>query len=358
MAAQPVRVVVWATGWIGRIAIEAINRRPGLELVGAWVHSADKAGRDAGDVAGIGPIGVATVATRDEVLALSPDCVCYCGPDATIAPHTFDDYEAFLGAGIDVVTVSTPGLVAPEAYADGVVDRLRTAALDGGASLYASGIEPGFAGDHLPLTLLTMSDTVRSVRTTEYFSYADYGVTFMMFDVFGFGRPLDHEPIMAMPGIQAGTWAPPVRMVASVLGVELDRIDETYEREVTDVALDVAAGHIPAGTVGAVRMQTIGVVDDRPAIVIEHVNRMADHLAREWWPADVRDGTYRIDIDGTPSLRNDLTLGTADTASEQGMWATAMRIVNAIEPLHVAAPGLHSSMTLPLTVPASPFRPF
>lgn len=55
-AASPKRVVVWSTGGIGAIAIRAVHRRP--ELVGVWVHSPDKVGRDAGVLAGIERIGV------------------------------------------------------------------------------------------------------------------------------------------------------------------------------------------------------------------------------------------------------------------------------------------------------------
>ncbi|MGZ5393189.1 MAG: dihydrodipicolinate reductase, partial [Mycobacterium sp.] len=40
--------VVWSTGGVGSIAIDAIAGRPDLDLVGVWVHSADKVGQDAG----------------------------------------------------------------------------------------------------------------------------------------------------------------------------------------------------------------------------------------------------------------------------------------------------------------------
>ena len=77
----------------------------------------------------------------------------------------------------------------------------------------------------------------------------------------------------------------------------------------------MAAGTIEAGTVGAVRFETIGVVDGRDAIVIEHVNRMAPDLAPEW-PTAERDGTYRIAIEGDPDLQCELTVGaTPETAS-------------------------------------------
>ena len=127
------------------------------------------------------------------------------------------------------------------------VDRLEAACREGGASLYASGIEPGFAGDQLVLTLATLSNKIRSVRTQEIFSYDDYPVAFTMFEVFGFGKPLEHRCIMEIPGIQTSAWGPPVQMVADQLGVELDEIRETYEKRVTDRTLEVAAGVIEAG---------------------------------------------------------------------------------------------------------------
>ena len=45
------RVIQWATGNLGRAAIEGIVSHPDLELVGVWVHSAEKAGKDAGELA-------------------------------------------------------------------------------------------------------------------------------------------------------------------------------------------------------------------------------------------------------------------------------------------------------------------
>ena len=98
---------------------------------------------------------------------------------------------------------------------------------------------------------------------------------------------------------------------------------------VTDTRLEVAAGVIEPGTVGAVRFETIGVVDGRDAIVIEHVNRMAPDLAPEW-PTSERDGTDRIVGEGEPGLECELRLGGPDNFSEQGMLATAIRVVNAI----------------------------
>jgi hypothetical protein len=159
---------------------------------------------------------------------------------------------------------------------------------------------------------------------------------------------------MELPGVQSSAWAPPVRMVADHLGAELDEIRETYDKRVTDRTLQVAAGTIEAGTVGAVRFETIGVVEGRDAIVIEHVNRMAPHLAPDWPQPDV-DGTYRIRFEGDPELACDLRLGAPGDASAAGMVATTMRVVNAIPHVCTAAPGIVTATDLPLTLPLDPF---
>ncbi len=348
------RVVGWSTGGVGRLAIRAIARRPDLDLVGVWVHSAEKDGVDAGTLAGMDPIGVAATTDADALLALAPDCVCYSASGEAMDAAAVPEMARMLEAGVNVVTVSTPGLVHPAGYQPEWRAQLEAAATKGNATLYASGIEPGFAGDQLPLTLMTMSDTVRSVRIQEIFRYDGYPVTFVMFDVFGFGKPMEYQAIMSMPGVQSGSWGPPVRMIADRLGVELDEIRETYEKVVTPRTLEVAAGTIEAGTVGAVRFETIGVVDGRDAIVIEHINRMAGDLAPEW-PTASRDGTYRIMVEGNPDLTCELTVGQPETASDDGMVATTMRLVNAIPYVCDAPAGLTSSLELPLTTPKHVF---
>ena len=252
------------------------------------------------------------------------------------------------------MTVSSAGLVYPAAYDPETVRRLTDACNAGGASIYASGIEPGFAGDQFVLTMLTMARKVESVRVQEHFTYAGYPVEFVMREVFGFGHPLSHVPLMSTNGAQVGTWGPPVKMIAAAMGVELDEIRETYDRALTPRRLEVACGVIEEGTVGAVRFETIGVIDGRDAIVIEHINRMALDIAPEWPTAD-RDGTYAIRIDGDPSMQCDFTVGTPETFSPDGMLATTMRLVNAIPAVCAAPPGPVSSLDLPLTLPVGAF---
>ena len=113
---RPLRTVVWSTGGVGSIAVHAVRRRPDLELVGVWVHSEDKIGKDAGELAGGDPIGVYATNDGDALITLRPDCVVYAasGPerDAAAVP----DYVKLLSAGINVVSTSSTGLVHPRSY--------------------------------------------------------------------------------------------------------------------------------------------------------------------------------------------------------------------------------------------------
>ena len=112
------RVVVWGTGWIGSISVRSVHARPDLELVGVWVHSPDKVGQDAGALAGIGEIGLTATDDVDALLALEPDCVVYAASGPDLDAVAVPDYLRMLAAGVNVVTVSSAGLVYPPGYGD------------------------------------------------------------------------------------------------------------------------------------------------------------------------------------------------------------------------------------------------
>lgn len=71
------RVIQWATGSVGVAAIKGVLQHPELELVGCWVHSAAKSGKDVGEIIGSPPLGVIATNSIDDVLALDADAVIY-----------------------------------------------------------------------------------------------------------------------------------------------------------------------------------------------------------------------------------------------------------------------------------------
>ncbi len=351
------RVVVWSTGGVGSIAIDAVRRRPDLELVGVWVHSPDKVGKDAGELAGIEPLGVTATHDADALIALAPDAVVYAasGPDRDGA--AVPDYLRLLEAGINVVSTSSTSLVHPPSYfAPDWRDQLEAAAKAGGVSFYASGIFPGFASDQLALLMTTQSKNIRTITAREVALNDHYPVADVMMDGMGFGRPLDFEPMLKTPGFIEMAWKAPICLIADGLGVEVERINGSLDRELTDRDIEVAFGTIKAGTCGAVRTRAAGVVNGREAIVIEHIIRMARDVAPEW-PISDCDATYRVDIEGDPDVHCVMTLGAAEGhgAGRAAMAATAMRVVNAIPYVVDAPPGLLSSLDVPTTLPRHVF---
>ncbi len=360
---NPLRVVVWSTGGIGSISIAAIQQRRDLELVGVWVHSPEKVGVDAGQLANGTPIGLPATNDTEALIAQQPDCVVYAasGPDRDAA--SVPDYVRLLEAGINVVTTSSTRLIFPPVFDPVAGDQLRRAAQAGRASIYASGIEPGFALDQLALVLTTQSSTIKSIKSTEIGLYDDYAVADVMMDGMGFGRPMDFEPFICMPGVVTHEWAGGLYMIADALGVEIQEVRESVERIPTSRTLQVACGTIEAGTSGAIRTRAIGVVEGYEALEIAHVTRMALDVAPEW-PSTEHGVGYQIDIEGEPNIHCEMACTLDDPArlgikgmqaGAGAMVATAMRVVNAIPYVVVAPPGLLSSQDLSLTLPRSPF---
>jgi len=97
------RVIQWSTGNVGRHALRCIDRHPDLELVGLWVHSADKAGRDAGELVGLAPNGVQATNDVDALLALDADCVCYTATADLRPAEALKDIAQILESGKNVV---------------------------------------------------------------------------------------------------------------------------------------------------------------------------------------------------------------------------------------------------------------
>lgn len=354
------RVIVWGTGGVGSHSIRAIAKRPNLKLVGVWVHREEKVGRDAGALVGIEPLGVIATGDADAIIKMDADCVCYAGAgsDTGKIKECIDDYCRILESGKNIVSTSVPALVYPKAFDSSMVKRLEAACEAGSSSLFVSGMEPGFAGDFFPLALLTMSDRITSVRAIEIGDYRDYPVDFLMRRVWGYGQPPDYQPLICRPGNLTRSWGPSILMVADALGVQLDEIREkTHKPEVTEMKLEIAVGTIAPGTIAAIRFETVGVVNGREAIIIEHVNRISSDVALDW-PSAAHPLTYRVIIEGKPNITCDFQFGflhQGDDPSDHGMIGTAMRIVNAIPAVCEAKRGLLSALDLPLTVPQQAF---
>ena len=339
------RVIQWSTGNVGRFALRCIVGHPELELVGLWVHGAAKAGKDAGELCGLAPVGVRATNDADALLALDADCVCYTAT-ADLRPfEALEDVCRILAAGKDVVSSSIVPLVHPRSFLPELRDRLADACRRGGTSFFTSGIDPGFANDLLPLVLSGLSERWDEIRILEIINYATYDQPQVLFETMGFGKPLDHTSLLLAPGSLTFAWGGTVRLLAEALGVELETIRETHERRPATRPIRIGAHTVQPGTMAALRFEVQGIVDGRPVIVVEHVTRLDDALAPEWPTGK----GYRVVITGTPTMRCDFEFeDERGDLAVGGVLVTATRLVNAIPAVCQAAPGLLSVLDLPL----------
>ena len=215
-----------------------------------------------------------------------------------------------------------------------------------------NGIDPGFANDWLPLAITGISERITEVRCMEILNYSTYAQPTVLFDVMGFGRPMDDTPLLLSPGVLTLAWGSVVRQLAAGLDVELDGIEEWYTRLPAPETFEVDAGTVEKDTAAALRFEVRGMRGGRPVVVLEHVTRLRDDLGPDW-PQPAGQGSYRVEVHGEPNYTLDLQLlGTNGDHNTAGLKATAMRLVNAVPAVVTAPAGLAHR-----TGPASGHRP-
>ena len=342
------RVAVWGTGHVGRLAIACVLDAPDLVLAGVVVHDPAKAGLDAGALCGRPDTGIVATMTATEALD-GCDVLCYTATGDLRPAEAAGEMATALHRGIDVVSTSIVSLVHPASADPGIVSTLEDACRAGGASCFTSGIDPGVANDLFPLTLFGTCSRVDSVRVMEILDYSTYDAAATLFEVMGFGGPLEATPLLLLPGVLAGAWGCALRLLAEGLGVELEEIRERSELIAHDRDLAVAGRIVPAGTQAGMRFEVQGIVRGEPRIVVEHVTRLAPDVAPGWPTIGTGGGGYRIEIKGNPDVTMELQVaGTDGDHNTGGLVLGVMRLLHAIPAVRAAPPGLLTPFDLPL----------
>jgi hypothetical protein len=340
-AMAALRVIQWTTGNVGRRALRAILRNPGLELVGVYAHSPEKVGEDASDLCGHDrPSGVAATNDAGALIALAPDACSY----NPIWPSV-DELTRLLEAGVNVC--STSAFISGSAIPPADLDRLRVAAERGRSTLFGTGVNPGFA-NLFGLVSAQVCDRVDRIRVLESADASAYASKETQESV-GFASPLDASDLVARTRAGSAVFAEAVALMADALGVELD--DITFDCEYARATADNDLGFmvIPEGTVAGIDGRWRGKVGDRDVIVLNYQWTMGDHVDA---PFELRHG-YFVEVDGEPTIRSQFRIFPPRDWSEPGfmglgMIMTAMPAVNAIPAVVAAPPGIATHATLPL----------
>jgi hypothetical protein len=338
------RVIQWATGGVGRAAIEGVLNHPELELVGCWVHSAEKDGVDVGTLIGRDPIGVTASSDVDRVLTIDADCVVY---SPMLADHAV--VERILRSGKNVVTPL--GWWYPDRSSTARID---SACAEAGVSLHGTGIHPGGITERFPLMVSALSGSISRVRAEEFSDIRTYSAVDVVRDIMLFGATPEVARTSIMLDVLGHGFQQSIRMVADELGFAIDpELRTTHDVAVATKPIESPIGTIEPGLVAAQRFRWEALVDDEP-VVIAAVNWLMgeEHLDPPWTFGPERE-RFEVEITGDPPARvtfhgwhpSSLEEGLA---RNRGIVATAMHCVNSVPYLCAAAPGIRTYLDLPL----------
>jgi 4-hydroxy-tetrahydrodipicolinate reductase len=319
----PTRVTVLGMGAIGRAVLKALLARRSVRVVA--VGDPAFAGHDAGMLADVGPLGLPVEATLQETLSTPTDVVVVLTTSGSAEMLPIVEAAAACRAHI----VSTCEDLAFAAWATpDLAEQIDAVARAGGIAVLGTGVNPGFVMDRLPLVLAGACVSVNSVVVERVVDAAKRrgplrakvgaGLTVEEFSAGVVAKKLGHR---GLPESCA--------LLGKGLGM---RFDEVRSRIGPVVATEAAprAG-IPTGRVAGLRQTAEGLVGGRTLV----------SLTLEM-SVDAPNPRDRIVIDGDPPLDMLLAGGT------HGDRATVATVVNAIEAVRSAKPGLRYVTDLPL----------
>jgi hypothetical protein len=345
------RVIQWVTGHVGSIGLRHVIANPTYRLVGLLVKSPEKVGKDAGDIAGVEPVGVTATDDVEAIIDLDADCVFYTPMYAEV-----DVICRILKSGKNVV--ATGGYFYPTADFGDHGAKIEAACRVGGTSFYSGGIHPGYAGDVLPLTLARAMNRVDKIHVYEVVNVLT-DAPLDHIEGMGFGKDKDaflSEPTLLGMGVPF--FAQSMHMIADGLGVTIEGIAVSLEAAVATRDIPHELGAIACGTVAAQHHEWTAMVDGKPRIVFhaQYWTGAADDLDPGW---DFGKTRYRTVIEGDPST--ELTMQSVEpsegaAAAHPGYDWTAMTALNAVPAVCDAQPGWVTNLDLGLVQPRGLIR--
>lgn len=336
------RVIQWATGGVGKAAIEAVLAHPELELVGCYVHSEAKRGKDVGDIVDTAPLGVTATGDVEDILAMDADAVVY----APLIPNA-GEVARILRSGKNVVT--PVGWFYPSDRDAAVAQ----ACVDGGVTLHGIGINPGGTTDLHPLVLSAMSSKVTFVRAEEFSDMRTYDAPDVLRSVMGFGATPEQARKSPMLGLLTGGFAQSVQMCLDTFGFADAPIRTSHDVAVATAPIESPMGIIEPGQVAAQRFTWDAMIGDRPVVRIAVNWLMGEQNLEPAWEFGPEGERYEIEIKGDPDTFVTVRGWQPATIAEglkrnPGIVATANHCVNSIPYVCAAPPGIKSSLDLPV----------
>jgi 2,4-diaminopentanoate dehydrogenase len=343
------RVIQCFSGAVGSAAIRLAVQDPRVEVVGLYVHHAEKEGRDAGELAGIAPIGVLATRDLDSLLDAGADCALWNGDwnGATVAK--------ILRSGVNVYS----GIHAYYLRAEPDFAAMQSACEAGGTTLAAGGNIPGLISDVTPLFLSGYTGHITQVRTWQRNHVPDLPSAHDLSVGVGFGRPCEGaaDPTSPIDKGWEGALRQSAQMVADGLGVELEGFAISAKElmpAAQDMYLENSGLTIDKGSVAGVRWQFTGFVAGKPWYQMNVEMTIALGLAAGW-RSTTEQPNWRIELDGTPNLVAEITVPAP--VGPGILELNAARAVNSVSRVVEAPVGCRSILDFPAATGSGAFSP-
>lgn len=343
-----IRVVQWATGAVGRGALQELIENPDFQLVGVLVYDPAKAGQDAGALCGLPPTtGVLATTDKDEILALGADVVVHTASKAHAIETNAEDICRLLAAGTSVITTTSYNHL--PTYGAETEAAFVHACRQGGSRFHAAGENPGFMFERLVATVTGLSKTIDRIDLYEATDVSAVDSRPMLVDLMGMGRP-PQDVSVDSPIIKKLDMAyrQALNATADVLGITLSHVDVSVDATTLPHDIEVLAGTIEAGTVVGQRFSWVGHWSGRPLLAI-HEEWVLTRDLPQWGLKPLAAGEkaplIRAVIKGKPSFELQLDVGFDDkpidgTHAQPGHLMIAMGAVRAIPDVLTAPPGI------------------
>jgi 4-hydroxy-tetrahydrodipicolinate reductase len=316
-----------------------VIEHPSLSLAGVYVHSDAKAGRDAGELCGLGKVGVRATRSIDEIIELRADCVLHMPQGCD-----FDELCRLLASGANVITTRGE-LNNPARLEPAVRERLEDACRRGNSSIHGTGVSPGFITEALPLVLTSIQRRLDCLRIHEFADVSSRNSPVMLFQVMGFGQPPMPQADAARAQYLGQAFGPSLQLVANALGLPFESIEAKGEVAAARHDVQIAAGVIKRGTVAAQRTTISGMRKGKPLMSFSANWYCSTDVDADW---DLRPTGWHVEVEGDTPL--DLGIRSpvpAERWAEVSPNLTAHRPVNAIPYVCAAAPGIRTTVDLP-----------
>jgi len=318
---RPIRVVAVGIGEMGRKLCLVLLERDGVEIVAACDHDPRLAGRDLGDVLGLGrSLGLEVrPSVADGFREVDADIALLC--TVTDLDELTPQVMAALDAGCDVIATSEPLSWPWRTFPEDSV-RLDAAAREAGRSVLGTGVCPGFLPDVVPIVATLGCRTIEHIDVRIFGDVYPYGPT--VWKGMGLGLPED-EYRRRLGGEVDIEFAEPMDQVAAAVGLDVDEVREACEPLLAPHDIRVGALEVRQGTVCGFLQTTTGHRAGREVIRLTVHGPLCSDLP-----------PFRVDVrvTGEPNVKLRLELEHEDG------WATSTVVANVISAVLEAPAGL------------------